>query len=203
MIKIADPVRRWTRQLGDLRLHAAKNGRAAGAELIEEALGICDALLRDFAGLHLECDKLRGELRASYAAWDHLFEAMPAACVLTDDAGAIVEANRAAGAVLNLSPRALKGRQLMVFAENRPAFETLLRSLAADGEDEHRARLLLRPRDRKPSNVDVVIVPLHEEPSGRLLWFLGGTSDPAAKAPDGPLHSADGPVTPMISPEPM
>src|SRR5688500_15458414 len=108
MIKIADPVRRWTRQLGELRAQVAKNGRAAGAELMENALTLCDSLLRDLAGIHLECDKLRGEVRRCSAAWDHLFEMMPSPCLLTDGAGEIVNANRAAGTVLNLSAKALK-----------------------------------------------------------------------------------------------
>jgi PAS domain-containing protein len=202
MIKIADPVRRWTRQLGELRVQAVKSGRAAGAELVENALTLCDSLLRDLAGLHLECDNLRAEVRTRAAAWDHLFEVMPAACVLTDSAGEILNANRPAGTLLNLSAKALKGRQLGVFSEDRQAFETLLLALAAS-DDQRQATLVLRPRDRKPADIDVVIVPATEARPARWLWFLGPAMRPQ-KVADAQLHPVVGSLSStMGSPEPM
>jgi len=203
MIKVADPIRRWTRQLAELRAQAVKGPRAeAAAELIANALAACDSLLRDLAGTHLECDRLRAEVRTRAAAWDHLFDVMPAACVLTDNAGAILNANRPAGMLLNLSAKALKGRELMVFSEDRQAFETLLQVLAASGDDELRATVAFRPRDRKPADIDVVIVPVPQEPPGCWLWFLAPTIQ-AQKAADPHLLPSVVSFSSIRSPEPM
>jgi PAS domain-containing protein len=169
---LPDTVRRWTWRLAQLRAQAVKARRASPLDtLTENALEMCDALLRDLAGMYLERDKVRAELRARVAAHDHLFRVMPPACILTDGTGTIVNANRAAGSVLNLTAKHLQDRQLALFTGDRDAFTALLQRLP-EGDGQLRATLVFRPRDRKPAAMDVEIVCCPEPVSGVWLWCL-------------------------------
>src|SRR5687768_16309797 len=129
MTNTIDPVPHWTRQLAQLRLQAARRARISQVpcgEIIDGAFEICDGLLRDLAGARMECEQLRRDVRTADNAWEHLFDAVPGACLLTDSAGLILNANPAAGALLSLSPKRLKDRELVVFSEDREAFAALV-----------------------------------------------------------------------------
>jgi PAS domain-containing protein len=182
-----DPIPRWTRELAHLRTRATKRGRGAAdagtTEVTEIALATCDSLLRDLAGAHLECERLRAELRSSSASWERLFDLMPSACVLTDEAGVILNANQAAGVALNISGKHLKDRPLLVFSENRPAFSDLLSRLAR-GTDYVRTSLTIRPRERKPAPMDVFVLPLDGHRPGLLLWFLTASESQRDRSDD-------------------
>lgn len=173
-----DPTARWTRQIANLRSRIQRRRASGGAsgELIEAALVACEGLLQDLAGEHLECDRLRNEVRTETAAWEHLFDAMPGGCLLTDDAGFIRNANNAAAAILNTSARHLKDRQLLVFSEDRGPFRALLERLAR-GSEHVRATIALRPRERKPTVVDVIAIRLTADEAGGVVWFLSPTTD--------------------------
>ncbi len=177
-----DPVPQWTRQLTLFRSQFAQLSKRGGvgrsADLIESALSTCDSLIRDLAGAKLECDRLRAAVRAADDAWDHLFEIVPGACLLADGAGWIVDANRLAGSLLNVSAKHLKGRELRIFAEDRAAFATLLRRLDHRRDWECRATLTFRPRERKPAAMDLVIRPLSGGYEGTWIWFLTTATEP-------------------------
>ena len=173
-----DPVSHWTRQLGHLRAQALKRARIGPppcGDITDTALEACDGLLRDLAGARLECDRLRAEIRTSDAAWEHLFDMLPSACLLTDSAGSIRNANRAAGVLLNLSAKRLKDRELVVFSEDRAAFSELLYRLTRSGDDEVRATLTFRHRERRPAAMQVAVKPLTSH-DGLWLWFVTATS---------------------------
>jgi PAS domain-containing protein len=155
-------------------------------------LSTCHFLIQDLAGAKLECDRLRAEVRAAHEAWDHLFEIVPGACLLADASGWIVDANRLAALLLNVSAKHLKGRELRIFAEDRAAFGTLLRQLVHSGDGEARATLTFRPRERKPTEMDLVIRPLFGEYEGKWIWFLRASTEsffvcdsPSARPLDG------------------
>jgi PAS domain-containing protein len=172
----------WTRQLGFLRAQANKQARIGPCgDILTESLAACEALVRDLAGAHLECDRLRADLRASTAAWDHLFDVIPAACLLTDVTAVILNANRIAAVFLNVNAKHLKDRELIVFFEDRAAFADLVHRVARSGGDQLHATLTVRPRERKPTAVEVVVVPL-EGGSGLWVWFLR----PGLKSPASP-----------------
>jgi PAS domain-containing protein len=76
--------------------------------------------------------------------YDALRDALPLACVVTDRAGTIVEANAAAVALLNTSERHLVGKPLVIFLEERDRFLATL-----NAADELRFEAAVRPRDRK------------------------------------------------------
>jgi PAS domain-containing protein len=129
---------------------------------------MCEALVRELAGAHLTHDRLRADLRVAEAAWDHLFDVMPSGCLLTDDGGSILKANRAAGVLLNVSATHLRGRALLVFTEDREAFRALLAELRPNCSTELRARMILRPRERKPTLMQLQVIP---SPRREQEWF--------------------------------
>ena len=179
MPDILDPTSRWERELTNLRSRIGQRRRGsgdAGPDLTDAALITCDGLLRDLAGAHLECERLRGEVRAETANWEHLFDAMPGGCLITDRGGVIRIANRAAATILNTSARHLKDRPFLVFSQDRVAFSSLLQRLARGGEHV-RATLVLRPRERKATAVDVIAIPLSPDQTGDCVWFISPRTD--------------------------
>jgi PAS domain-containing protein len=179
MIESIDSTSSWARRVATLRTQARRRGQAESSDVAEEALSMCDALIRELAGAQLVRDRLRAEIRAADAAWDHLFEVMPSAGLLTDGASLILNANRAAGLLLNVSATHLKGRELLVFSQDRETFRALLREIAHERFTELRGGLLLRPRERKPlmTQVHVVAAP---GPDQAWLWIV----TPATAAAD-------------------
>ena len=174
MTNTIDPVPYWTRQLAHLRLQAVKRarvGRVPCGEITDSALELCDGLLRDLAGARLEHERLRAEVRTADDAWEDLFEATASACVVTDGVGVIVNANRAAGVLLSVSAKHLTDRELVVFSDDREAFAVLLERIRQGRDDQLRATLIFRPRERKRAAMQVLVKPLTSRP-GFWLWFL-------------------------------
>jgi PAS domain-containing protein len=177
MTSSIDPTRSWTRELAHLRTRALKLGlrrpavESPLADITEEALTACASLLRDLAGSQLECERLRAEIRSEAAAWEHLFEVVPVASVLTDPSGLILNANHAAGVLLNVSAKRLKERQLFLFCEDREAFNGLLQQLA-HGEGLLQVSLTMRPRERRPMETGVVVSAVSPGHSTAWLWFF-------------------------------
>jgi len=102
-----------------------------------------------------EVEELRSELaracsllereRAKYV---DLFESTPEASVITDAAGAITDANVAAGALFGLDRRLLVGKPLIGFVARQHTrdFRSRLRELAAGPGDAHALSVRMRPR---------------------------------------------------------
>jgi PAS domain-containing protein len=190
MTNTIDPVAHWTRQLGGLRQAVDRKRVTPAGDFTESAFALCDSLLRDLAGSHLESDRLREEVRSGVDAWELLFAAMPGACLVTDGVGTIVKANRAAGVLLNLTAKRLVGRLLLVFSDDRVAFGRLLQDLSLRDDGPRRATLAMRPRERKPLQTDVRIVRLNDEKAGLWLWFLTRARD-AQEIEDDVLSETD------------
>ena len=174
MTTTIDPVPFWMRQVAYLRVQAGKRtrgGQTPSGEITDSAFEICEGLLRDLAGARLECERLRADVRRADDAWENLFDAVVNACLLTDSAGVIAKANRAASVLLNLSAKRLRDRELVVFSQDREAFGSLVQALRQGGSDELRATLTFRPRERRPVARQVIVKPLPSRP-GLWLWFL-------------------------------
>ena len=171
-----DATANWMRQLAQLRTRALRVGlRRPGSqspmgEVLEDALTASASLLKEFADAQVDCERSRADVAKRTAAWEHLFDVMPGACVATDADGVIHAANRAAGELFNLTARRLQNRPLVVFTDDRERFSGLIRQLV-DGTAICRAPLTVRPRERRPIDTEVVVTPL--SPSQRLfLWFF-------------------------------
>jgi PAS domain-containing protein len=183
-----NPVQSWTRELGQLRARVSglrgRTGEPNDGEVTEAALAAADSLLRELAGAQLECERLRSASHSQTADWERIFEAMPCPWVITDRAGSIRDANEMAGVLLNVSVRHLRGRQLLVHTENRKAFNDLLNRLnSGAGCDD--VVLKMRPRDRRPVDVKLVVTPAPPDACGDWLWYFApsGPSYPVTQNP--------------------
>ncbi len=114
-------------------------------------------------------EELRGELISEREKSSRLFNLLPDACLLTKDDSAIIEANRAASALFNISQRFLVGKVLSVFVcEERTRFLRQIAMFARDGGPVDFS-LRLRPRERAPLEVAVQVT---IETDGTLRWLL-------------------------------
>lgn len=206
MTSTTDPTQRWTRELGQIRMQALKLRRkfASGPvdEVTDAALSACDSMMRDLSDSYLENQRLRGELRAESDAWEHLFEMMPAACLLTDHQGLILKANPAAGALLNVTPKRLKDRELLLFTDDRHGLADILNSLDPISP-QVRATLTVRPKERRPIATSVVVTAATQDQHTAWLWFVIPCEEPSpmrrfprdAKAKEG----GDAPVETVVA----
>jgi PAS domain-containing protein len=176
MMSDSDLVRQWTRLIGALRtrrrkLHPAGPDAPALAELLDESLEACGGVLQDLAGERLLCERLEEEVHASALHRQYLLEQIPIACVSTDEQGVIEHANQLAAELLNVSPKHLRGRMLLHFSADRVAFGRLLHDLpVAGGRAE--ASVPVRPRERGPFQLNMLVVPAGTRAASSWLWFL-------------------------------
>ncbi len=105
----------------------------------------------------------RAEAQLTQGRYEELLHAVPFACVLTDEEGAVLGANGAAGELFNISSRHLRGKPLMLFVADRDGLARLLR-MTVPGTDTVLTELLIRPRDRKARHVAVQVqhLPVHD-----------------------------------------
>jgi len=167
--------RRWAQELGELqnRIRKLKTGvlPPAAVDLLEDALSLSVTLLQELAGAQLLQRRMQADMRRSTASWGYLFDRVPVPCVVTDSAGTIISANRAASLFLNISAKHLVGRLLLHFSDDREKFGTALLAVATDRTRIEQV-MTIRPKERAPREMLVVIVPESPEQSGRHLWFL-------------------------------
>jgi PAS domain S-box-containing protein len=119
-------------------------------------------------------------LEAERQRYSDLFELAPDSYVVTDLAGTVLEANRAAVHLLQVMPRAIRGKPLAVYVAeaDRGRFRALFPRLKA-GERLSDWEVTLRARDR-PAIPALVTVAREEGHSGqpdRLLWILRDVSE--------------------------
>jgi PAS domain S-box-containing protein len=117
-------------------------------------------------------DTARRELEAEREQLRDLFHLAPDAYLLTDGAGTIQEANRAAAALLREPEGALAGRPLAEFLSEprRAAMERRLQALArSGGQAEWQTRMT--PRAGEPVDVAVTVAG-EAEPGSGLRWLL-------------------------------
>jgi PAS domain S-box-containing protein len=93
-------------------------------------------------------EDLQGELQRQYEKYWQLFNEMPQPYVVTRSDSTIVEANRAASELFNVSQRFLVGKTISVFiSEDRGRILTDLARLV-DSAHTTEIRFRLRPRER-------------------------------------------------------
>jgi PAS domain-containing protein len=113
----------------------------------------------------------------------YLLEQLPMACLATDANGVIHNANQAAAELFNISAKHLRGRLLLHFSADRPAFGRLLQSLPGAG-GQIAAFVPVRPRERGLSRLHALIVPETVAEPSSWLWFLKPlTADARTSAP--------------------
>ncbi len=124
-----------------------------------------------------ELTRGRQRLEAERHRYQDLFEFAPDGYLVTDLDGVILEANRAASRLLNISPRFLKKRGLgtLVVLSDLNEFQVRLKDLAHPGADtaaEITIRLRRRPSGQFPAAVTAVLYRglLGEPPT--LRWLI-------------------------------
>jgi PAS domain-containing protein len=170
-----EALRRWTPIVARIKTRlAARNGSTPPKleAALDEAAETFDALLQDLAGAETANRNLRSRITRLESEWDHLFQRMPVACVLTDASGTIRRANDRAADLLNTSVRHLQRENapLTYFVHDRQPFFVLLNALGTAGEVQ--AALLMRPRERALMMIDVSAVPHPVDSESLWLWFL-------------------------------
>jgi PAS domain S-box-containing protein len=128
-----------------------------------------------------QTDALRAELAKERDKYWRLFNSLPDACILTDADSAIVEANRGAAELFNISQRFLVGKVLSVFvSEDRGRFLLQVAQLAREGGSAEMT-LRLRPRERAP--VDVAAHLAIDGP-GQIRWLIHPVAEGAQQEAD-------------------
>lgn len=124
-------------------------------------------------------EQLQFELRQQYDRYWRLFDAMPEAYVVTKADSTIVEVNKAAAQLFNVSQRFLVGKTLSVFVcEDRAQFLAASTRAATDSATMD-LTLKLRPRERAPLSIAARV----SGDADGLRWVLR----PASTAPsEGP-----------------
>jgi PAS domain-containing protein len=140
-------------------------------QTVSEALSTCESILRDLAAAQMENAGLTSQLKETTNDWVYLFEHMPIACVVTYQDGTMIEGNRSAAELLNMSTKFLENRLFTHFVQDREVFSEALRQLTAH-KREVRASFAIRPRERGPVLIEAIAMPRTPGNSTAWLWFL-------------------------------
>jgi PAS domain S-box-containing protein len=149
--------------------------------LLDEAMQLTDTMRIECGELRERRMRLEAELEKYSEESRELIDRLPCALICTDRAGHIVEANRAAAALLGLSQAKLKEELLLHFTEDRAAFTDLVQRLPYDRHPVH-ASARIRPRDRAPFAAEITLVRDPRMGDDRWLWQLERVSAPRMSA---------------------
>lgn len=105
----------------------------------------------------------------------HVTEHLPIPFLVTTDDGTVLAANRAAGVALNVSSRALLGRNLMVFFDDREAWLSIMTAMRASGVPACREGNI-RPRERVQQRVLASLSAATSPDGPAIQWFLTGAN---------------------------
>jgi PAS domain-containing protein len=193
--ELSATVRRRTRELAQLRTRAARLQRMPGAAdsplgiTLEELVVLATGILQDLAGAEMEAERRLHAVRQERERADYLLDHIPVPCVAADHSGRIIQANRAAALLLNVSTRHLVDQQLLHFSQDRESFIQLLDRLRRDTAGAE-AEVTFRPRERQSVTTGVRVIPRAAGSSGEWLWFF--ISDRAAPRASGRAYNRAG-----------
>ena len=162
---------------------------------LDETLELTDTMLLEAAATHKRNLELEAELNRSAGEIRALLDSLPQPVLQTDCAGQIVEANRAAAALLGVSQARLRNDLLLHFAQDRGAFTDLVRALPRDGQPVH-ASARFRPRDRAPFEAAITVLRDPRSGDQRWLWLLDRVGVSAAQTPARTPSEAAGAASP-------
>jgi len=121
-------------------------------EVIEEVRVAQEQLVEQRRRMEL----LQEDMRKQNARYWQLFDEIPQPYLVTRSDSTIVEVNKAAAELLNVSQRFLAGKALSVFVcEDRNGFLSRIAELVAQRTESH-FDLKVRPRERAPLSVKAV-----------------------------------------------
>jgi PAS domain-containing protein len=116
-----------------------------------------------------EMAEVRSDAKKVEAEFDEFRELLPLGCVLTDTDGTILQANGAAGDLLNVAPRHLVGKPLSLYMVDRDRFFKMI-SMIRLSPERLTNELAVRPRERKPRVMSLQLG--RGRASSDLYWFF-------------------------------
>jgi PAS domain-containing protein len=175
--ELSATIRRWTRDLSQLRTRVVRLKRQPGVPdaavnaALDDAITLCTQLLQDLAGADMEIQRCFADAGTERQQADYLFDRMLIPCLYTDDNGRITRANRGAALLLNVSARHLVGQPLLHFTRDRDGFMDLLRRMRRE-RTQLQCEMTIRPRERGTLNVTVTLMPRSPGNTTEWLWFV-------------------------------
>lgn len=164
----------WTHVVARARSRSSRARRASDVDsleaLIDDALTLSTVLIQKIGALQTDVEDLKSHLDDARRDWEQLLDAMPMPCIATDDSGLILVANAAAASLLRSSSRALSGRLLLMFCEQRDRATHLLDCARTNGTAT--ATVRVRPRDHAPRDLQLTIVAHDRADTHGWLWFF-------------------------------
>lgn len=156
---------------------------AEALDVAEEALQLIDTLRAECATLEKRCVALEAQLREHDGNVKAFLDLLPASVIVTDSAGMIVEANRAAAQLLGRSTPRLKQELLLHFFEDRAGFTEMIKSLP-QAPDPAKVTMKVRPRERAPFRAEITLAPDPRAGERRWIWVLGRPAESSASRSD-------------------
>ena len=117
------------------------------------------------------CRKLEERLEALTTRHRDLLDRVPIPCFLTDENGVVTDANREALLLLHSSERHMVGKPAALWFKDRRAAEELLQHQRSNPQPLHR-QLDIAPRDRRPSQMTVIVQRVDGTTPALWRWFL-------------------------------
>jgi len=163
-----------------------RNTMSALRESVETVRRLCETVVA-----------LRRELLAEEGRAAGIVDPLPIPYLVTSADGAILRVNQAAAAAVNVSARALVGRNILVFLDERETWMQVLAEVTVSGIGTRRAGKL-RPRERLQAAV-VANLSVCDAPEGPAVqWFL--TEGLTEQAMQGGRRCTPRPSTPSSPP---
>ena len=143
--------------------------------------------------LQLAADDLavsRREATVTADSYRELYEGLPIPCILTDENGMVGEANAHASKLLNVAAPYLAGKPLLLYLPQRDTYFRLLEEVSVGGVA--RTRALVRPRDRKPLEMNVTVTALKQQVRWCwVFWEVDAEAESRVPPAGGALPSSD------------
>jgi PAS domain S-box-containing protein len=157
------------------RLAELENSEAIAIEELRHTVAQLQAVEEQVHQQHTELVETRQQVEMERAHYTALFDLAPDAYLVTNAAGVIQEANRAAVALLAISPEVLVGKPLLLWIakEDRLAFHTQLSRLTQE-QQIHDWELWLQPQQGSvfPVSITVAVRQHPQEQQPVLYWLL-------------------------------
>jgi PAS domain S-box-containing protein len=157
------------------RLAELENSEAIAIEELQHTVAQLQAVEEQVHQQHAELVETRQQVEMERAHYTALFDLAPDAYLITNAAGVIQQANRAAVALLAISPEVLVGKPLLLWIakEDRLAFHTQLSRLTQE-QQVHDWELWLQPQQGSvfPVSITVAVRQHPHEDQPVLYWLV-------------------------------
>jgi two-component system, OmpR family, sensor histidine kinase VicK len=157
------------------RLADLENAEAIAIEELQSTVEQLQAVEEELRQQHDELVETRRQVATERARYTALFDLAPDGYLVTNAAGVIQEANRAAVALLAVSPEVLVGKPLLLWIakEDRLAFHTQLSRLTQEQQvHDWELRLQRQQGSAFPASITVGVRQHPQEQQPVLYWLL-------------------------------